>query len=436
MAERELFGGLRRWVRLRGAVVGAAGGVSLLLLAGAGLRLVGRALPPPTWGLPLLLSLAGWWWPRDWTWALWWAGKRLGVGGKLAAAQLLRSQGEPALLELLLAEIKGARWGLRLLVGWKEGLAALLLAGLLALYLSPPPLPGWGPPLSTASLPTPAPSEPPAEPEELPSLAAPQPPVPEHPSQEESLGWRDFLAHLYGLEPQASSSPEELAQEISAQRTLLAQLAQELSQSLPEGLSPEEQQRLLSLAEEVAREDLRRELTRLIREGDPQSAAEAREAIQAVLESGEELAAGAAPPQQPGEGEGSGEQGLAPAEPGGRGATAALEPAAGEEEAVQGEAQAGRQPGEPPRPGEEPFTGEGEPRLTVSPELEAQPGPSRAYLSPGVPGESPGTPPPGVPIPTPAEVDLTLRAQGVPPELKDLVRRYFQLIRELEGGNQ
>ncbi len=431
MEERELFRGLKRWIRFRGAVAGAAVGVGVLLLAGMGLSWAGQSLPALGWLLPFLLSLVGWWWPRDWTWALWWAGRRLGVGGRLAAAQALSSEGERDLLALVLSEINGRRWGGRLLWGRQEGLVALLLVALTLLYLFPPPLPGrWGYLVSRPEAPTPA--EQPLEPAELPAPTAASQPVPQYPQGEELPGHQELLARLYGLEPQPGLPPEELAREISSQQALLSELARQLSQSLPHGPSPQEQERLVALARQVAREDLRRELTRLLEGGGPQAAEEAREAVQAVLQSGEELAAGGSGAPQPGEG--AGEAALSPAGPG-EGTATVSGPEVGTVGGPPGGAPAGLQPEAPPQPGEEAFTGTAEPQTTLSPELEAQPGPSRAYLAPGVPGEPPGSPPAGLSIPTPSQVDLSLRAQGVPPELRDLVRRYFQLIRELSGGS-
>jgi len=55
----------------------------------------------------------------------------------------------------------------------------------------------------------------------------------------------------------------------------------------------------------------------------------------------------------------------------------------------------------------------------------------RAYIVPGIPGEpspSAGNAPPAL---APQDVEVVLRARGIPPELRSLVRRYFELI----GGN-
>ena len=63
--------------------------------------------------------------------------------------------------------------------------------------------------------------------------------------------------------------------------------------------------------------------------------------------------------------------------------------------------------------------------------ISGEEGPMRAYLVPRVPGEpasAPAAPPTAL---APHEVEVVLRARGIPVELRDLVRRYFELI----GGN-
>ena len=61
-------------------------------------------------------------------------------------------------------------------------------------------------------------------------------------------------------------------------------------------------------------------------------------------------------------------------------------------------------------------------------------GAARGYLAAGVPVEPEGAPPTGALALSPGEVDLILRGRGVPPELRGVVRRYFEI--PSQGGDQ
>lgn len=415
-----------------------AGGCALGLLAvGTGLRLFGGGLPPLAWTATVAGFLIGLVLPRPKEKALLWAGRRLGVGARLAALELLHSRGEAALAGRLQRELGGIRprwWGI--FTGRCDVAGILALAAGLALFFLLPPL---------SLAPRPASLLPAAQ--EQAAQAEPEPQEPEPPNLAEparlalpqatssGLPFQDLLAEVYGLSQGegALAAGEGLESGIQAQRELLRELAQELARLAPQGLSPEEQRTLVPMIQELARRDLRERLLHLIGEGDEESAREAAQAVEAVRRAGEALAQAA---------QGGGEAAQGPGEEGGAPLLAMGEegpPAPGEQPAPAGEepveeegALAGLAPGEP-------STGEAAPApeapaQDVAVEVRPAEGAARGYLAAGVPVEPEGAPPTGSPIFSPGEVELILRGRGVPPELRGVVRRYFEILSQ--GGDQ
>ncbi len=72
-----------------------------------------------------------------------------------------------------------------------------------------------------------------------------------------------------------------------------------------------------------------------------------------------------------------------------------------------------------------------EPPVPVA--VRSEDGAWRAYLVVDVPGETPGEPGDTVEL-SAQEVDLLLRARAVPPELREVVRRYFEHVAAEAGG--
>jgi hypothetical protein len=244
--------------------------------------------------------------------------------------------------------------------------------------------------------------------------------------------YEDLLAAILGLEelPEGSGSPEGLA-ELLADEGLLRKLAERIAEATPGDISEGERRELLPLAQGLARPDIAGELWIGAQEGDEEAAAK-EEAIRAALEAerttpsqergGEERLA----PEtgEPGEREGGQPRSAGAVEPGEGGLSPGITEAEGE--------LAGLGPGAEPTPAE----GEMAPEPVVDLPLSVTPGegPVRAAVVPGVPGEPSEGAGEGEFYLSPQEVELILRARGVPLELRELVRRYFELITGQGGG--
>jgi len=434
MDAQAILAQVARWARarngLRTCLVATAAGLAATLAA----RTVGTSLPEEMWiGIPIL-TLVGWGWPLSWERLLLWAGRRLGVGERLAAANVLTRYGASGLLGPLLAEIGDLRPRLwRLLLGPRElGASALVLGLALSVGLVPlgtrapvgPVLPMADAALVETTLPEPTPEQP-----EL----APPAVVPTFPAQADFADYSpylDLLAAVLGLEDELAAGllGDDLAARLAREEGLLRRLAERLAEIAPGGLSAAERAELAPLAREVARADLRERLERLLDQEDEAAAHETAEALAAVITSADRAAAERERAPEPTEGAGDAiAQGPvpAPAELNGEMGMS------GADRLDEGEGFAdlpGTAAGAPPETANgdwEPVEGLAAPIVAPS-----DAGPMRAYIVPGIPGEPPAT----VGIPTalsPQEVEVILRARQVPPELRELVRRYFELI----GGN-
>ncbi len=431
-------------LRLRRGLGGAAFASTGLLLCGAVLHLLGGELPAPAWAVVPVGAAIGALLPRDPERGLLWAGRRLGVGGRLAALWLVLAREEGGLAELLRRELCETKleW-IRLLTGRGTAATALSLSLSLAAFLLLPPIsPSTGvvpsSELKEAVLPEEATSEPAPETE-----VAVQPAAPERLALPEdvatSLPFQDLLAEIYGLTPtEGPLASGELTDEVQAQQGLLRQLAQELSQLAPGGLSQTEQRALLPLIQQLAREDLREQLVRLVEQADEEAAQQAVQAVEAVRRAEEELMQkGSTPTARAGKGteagQGEGQPALATASgEGGVPAAGERPESLGEELAEEEGELAGLAPGEDSSGGEEPPLGQATAK-PVAPEVRPGEGGARGYLAAGVPVEPEGAAPGGTAAYSPEEAELVLRARGVPLELRGVVRRYFEILSQ--GGD-
>lgn len=435
---------VRRWARARNGLRAGLGGAAAILAAALAGHAVGTSLPAGVWlGIPAL-AWVGWGWPLSWERLLLRAGRRLGVGERLAAADVLARHGAPALLGPLLGEIGALRrrmW--HLLLGPMEIGAAAVALGL-ALAVGFVPLRSQPPAVTVLTPPDVALVETVAPPEPTPDQPQPEPPdaVPGYPAHADVLAYspyQDLLAAVLGLDGDLAGGllGEELTARLAAEEGLLRQLAERIAAAAPGGLSPSERAELAPMAQEVARADLRERLQRLLDREDEAAAREATTAVTAVIEAAEraseeengDLGSG----ESPGTGFGTMAQRSAPGEGTDIGA---LEPNGinGHDRFDEGgdlSGIAGTAAGDPLGPG---AAGEWDSALgsEAPTAVGAGEGPMRAYVVPGIPGEPPPTPSAVSTVLTPHEVDILLRARGVPAELRDLVRRYFELI--TEGG--
>lgn len=432
---------MRRWARARNGLRAGLGSAAAILAAALAGDAVGISLPAEVWlGIPAL-ALVGWGWPLPWERFLLRAGRRIGVGERLAAADVLVRHGAPALLGPLLAEIAALRprmW--RILVGPLElGACALALCLALAVGLipvrRPSPAVAVSPPPEATVTETVAPPAPTPDPPDPPDAV---PGFPAHADAPAYSPYQDLLAAVLGLDGDLAGGllGEALTARLAQEEGLLRQLAEWIAAAAPGGLSPSERADLVPMAQEVARADLRERLQRLLDREDEAAAREAATAVTAVIEAAERVegdgdpGAGGPPgadagatAQRPAPGEGAG--GEIPELNGINGLNGHDGLDAGGRSDIAGTAA-----GDPldPGPAGEWDSAQDAAAPTAVGAGDAGEGPIRAYIVPGIPGEPPPTPSATPTALTPHEVDIILRARGVPAELRDLVRRYFELV--------
>ncbi len=457
MDPQALLAEVRAWVRLRNGLRALLVGLGLLLAGAVVARGLRWNFPWTTAPLGLFVCVAlGFTWPlRRLAWVYLWAGRRLGLGERLAALDVLNRQGIRALIEPLLEEVAARPWQpWRLLGGPIEGSAFVLALGLAVLWLANPWKPVEHPGVVVPVVVEPWESAAAGSAPSSPTTALPgstpilPPPAGEfsYPGEAwEYSPYQDLLAAMLGL-GEVGSWDETLLERVAREEGLLRRLAEMLSRMTTQGLDAAERAELWDLAQQVSRPDLRSRLMQAVEQGDAQAAQQAAEAISAVLEARERAGR---PPEQGSPGEGGASPGTAD-QPAGPGAPDQGEaygfvegpisdvfldfgdrPSSEDTERPlqfeEGGEVAGTEPGEPILP-----TGEGDwPTRWVGPGLPTQSlqgeGPSRAFVVPALPGE-PATAAVEPGALSPQDVELLLRAREVPPELRDLVRRYFQLI--------
>ena len=361
-------------------------------------------------------------WPCPVRWLR--VGKRLGVGGKLAGLAAALETPENAFLSLLLPQISFSLWRLIfpevlafLPVLFLLGFSFLPLGSAPGKLSSPPP----EAPASEILVETAPPSPPSSSPKGAWPRVLPQLPPDFSPTLEP---YAQLLAELLGEDV----LPEEVWQRLSEEGRL-RELAAVLAQAAEGGWTSE----------------LRQELAKLVPELSPRDA----------------TSTASPPPQE--EGNGAAAPGLGVAGAGSPGAELPEEDTAsseGEAEAQREEARtaaevlmdteveearwakleeaeeglglgAGWERGEPVEPGPALSPPPVEERLLA--QVRATAGPVRQGFALGLPGEIPGEAPPGLPALPPTEAELVLRASDLPPGLREMVRRYFQLLAERGG---
>lgn len=404
-----------------------------------GVRLLARArgwaLPP---GLALLGPLAAalaFGWPLSVRWVR--VGRRLGLGGKLAGLVAALQTPESPFLAALSAQISLRPW--RLFV--PEALA-LLPTLVLSVFLALPPGPTSSPVLAPGALPVQeSPAEkapldgPRAAPRELQAREIPQLP-PGFPSA--PAPYAELLAGLLG----EAVPPEEVWERLSREEGLLRRLASLLAQAAGPEWAGDLRAAFAELVAELSRPDLRAALGAALEK--EAGVAEAQAIVAAALEglaaAREMPAEGAAPSSAP---EGAAASSAPGAEAPGPEAVARApsdilldseaaerQPGRWEEEEEGLGVGAGWERGEPVRPGAPLAPPEVEEVLPVA--VRPGEGPWRQGLVLGLPGEAPGAEPQGAASLEVGEAELVLRARELPPGLRELVRRYFQIL--AEGG--
>lgn len=411
-----------------------------LLALGLALSLwLGIRVLAPTLGLPGPLALAllgplaafiGFVWPLSVRWVR--VGSRLGLGGKLAGLVAALNTGETAFVSHLASQISFSSWRLF----FPEVLALLPVLALTGFLLFPvrpsrpdqeilpsEPLP------AVEGLVEIAPSPQPQKAEKGGPWARVLPQLP--PDFPQALApYADLLAELLGEE----LLPEEVWERLSREEGLLRALAALLAEASAQGLTKEIREEFAQLVPELSGFGLGSAPSPTPQE--KKAAAEAQGALA--------LAHGSSSPE--GEATSSADQNSVPSQGGGEAQALAT---TGEGIGMDAEEEAnwrakledaedgvglgaGWEKGEPVSLG---------PPL-VPPQLEevvpvpVKPGagPVRQGFALGLPGEIPKEEPAGAANVSAGEAELLLGAKELPADLRELVRRYFQLL--AEGGDQ
>jgi hypothetical protein len=449
MDEQAILNRVEGWARARNGLRAGLGTVALLFGGTLVGRFVGRPLPAEAWYAVPVIVVAGLAWPLSWHRLLLWAGRRLGVGERLAALDVVLAHGSTALQDRLAAEIASARPRLwKLLTGRLDrAVCAVAVAmGIAVAFVAPvrPPAPSPETLPAAVLAPTPAPPDEDPRGETLPTppeVSLVPPPL--HQDVPGYSPYLDLLAMVLGLDEVLGEglSAAEVAQRLAEEEGLLRRLAEQLGTAAPGGLSAAERADLTAVAREVSREDLRERLGRLLAEGGDAAAREAEQAVQAVLDAadgvaGEGAEGGAETPGAVADGR----PGVGRTGPGGTEGEETLAHLTGADmNGLNGDrAPNGGDASDFPgiEPGDELAEDEaGDWTRTPGPEdptmVRGDEGDVRAYLVAGVPGETPPGPAVAAAALSPQDVELLLRQRGIPPEVRDLVRRYF----ELTGGN-
>lgn len=416
---------VRRALRLRRFILSSAGAaLTGLSLAYAG-RSLGRALPTELYLVFPFLPIFSVLWPLSLDRRLFGIGRRLGLGGKLAGIFAAQKSEKDAFLTSLLADL---RLPLRRLFFPEvfSLLPPLLLGVLLALkptITSLAPHPEEIPPLERME-------EVEARTESVQALEEEEknPVIPEIPTLPPGFAgsppYPQIFATLFGEE----MSLEEAVQRLSQEEGLLRRLGELLREAQTVGPTTQKSAEIGEIVGELARLDVREALSQALA-GGGEGLAQAEEAVAAALEGLARLR---------GEAPGQGEEGPAPAS----GELAYESPEFWGEilpdvflsptprkEREELEAGPGLGIGEEEGqkiPAEAPQSSAQEVQV-VSGEIRPGEGPVRAGIQFAFPGESPAGAEPPASL-TPQQVELLVRERALPPELRELVRRYFELL--------
>ncbi|MBC7221787.1 hypothetical protein H5T56_02200 [Candidatus Bipolaricaulota bacterium] len=392
----------------------------------------------PSFCFLLLPFLAGLFflWPLRVRWVR--VGERLGVGGKLAALVAALKAPSLSFVSLLSSQISLRPWRLFFPEIFAL-LPALVLVGFFLVPWSGPELFSFPTAPATSSVLEEKVEALPAEPGpqgQRRSVAQEIPQLPPGFSYPRSL-YEELLARLLG----EKVSPEEVWERLAQEEGLFRRLAELLSEASVQGVTAETQAEFSELVSEIARPDLR---SALWEKGE--DLAEAKEIVAAALEGlaaiREELSLAGTPPSEEGATEGTGvaEREESPKEALAEGAREILMDIEVEEHlwARLGEAEeeggpglgAGWERGEPAHLG--PGLSPAEVEEVVAVPLRPGEGPVRQGFILGLPGETPGEEPASSLAFSAEETEFLLSAKDLPPELRELVRRYFQHL--AQGG--
>jgi len=466
-----------RWCRartaLRGALIGGLGGVLWLRAA----SLFGL---DPLWALSLagMGLLVGLLWPTRSPWVLLAAGRRLGVGERLAALDALLRTDRDGLVALVYAEVRRCRPGVwRLMAGPWELVGAMTLA--LAVILLPLVVgPAQQPAHDHSQAPTHMPdlSEVQAVGENSETEREPSPSRWPGALLGDFSPYEDLLAAVLGLSYSTAGGSDTVAEDVARRLAEQEGLLRELSERLAQLASGETQEgagrAIAQLAEQVAREDLR-ELLRTAEDGAQEHVRRAYEATEAILARSEELTQrrdahredqahnndrfSSAAPERGAGSRGLREESALTEAPSGVPMGSSIEelpfwdsapegdrppvaPHYGSDHRSMPSAQdedSGGLPGT--ARGEEPVIAQtsrpptDEPPISAPTPVRPGDGPTRDYVIAEVPSEGEDHMY-GARLPSPQEVEILLSGRILPPGLLDVVRRYFDIVTTNEGG--
>jgi hypothetical protein len=426
-----ILGKVKFFLRLRRALLALSFSLFFELLLFQILRALGLPLfSPAFFGAALAPAVLAFLFPLRFSRALFWASRRLRLGGKLPGLAAALSRKNTVFLAALLEDLLPP-WPRLFVPEVFALLPALLLCGL---FLLPLPSPRISEPALPAGEAVSVPAE--SAPEEkaaTPSSARAEKEIPRFPPGTSSFSpYPLILAGLYGEE----MTLEEALRRLSEEEGLLRRLAELLGQASAEPGNEEVAQEVAGILSSL-RPDLGRALSQALEPGN-EDWAEAQAIVSAALEGLSHLQMEA----QGAEGEEGGEVALGTggqSEVSGESRKPNGEILLDEEAQAQmrqelAEAQeglglgAGWERGEPVQPGlPEKREVQAEPTLTA---VRPGEGPWRTGVALGLPGENPGEEGNFFPI-SPQEVELLLRERPIPPSLRELVRRYFEI---LSGG--
>lgn len=420
-------------LRLRRAILTLSGSLFGLALAVRALRFFGLSPSPGLLGVSLGFAFLALFFPLRFQRRLFWAGRRLGLGGKLAGLAAALAQKNQAFLSALSENLA---FPIRRL--FLPEIFALVPAVFLSLFLLLPFSPPWGLRSDFGALPE----------TESGGLTVPQAPAgkeekklrePEIPKLPPGFSGSSLyplvLAALYGEE----LSLEEAVRRLAEDEGILRRIAEVLGQAAGEPTS-EISATLAELVSSLSRPDLKEALSQALdpQNGDTsQAQALVGAALAGISQAREQgLAQNIEPDQAAQNGEASSTFSQDFRQPG---QEILLDDEAQEAQLRRelAEAQEGRglgagfEPGEPVRPGlpeEREISGE-----AVAVSVRPHEGLLRVGVALGVPGETPETPAETALALSPTQLELTLRESPLPPALRELVRRYFELISGGQG---
>ncbi len=349
------------------------------------------------------------------------------MGGRLAGLSAALRRGNPAFLAALLnCKPRPSR------LLFPEILSLAFPLILVPLFLLPA-----GPPMGVLELPAPSKETALAlagSASEGRSTPLGAPSIPKLPPEFAGSPAPSALSLLFG----EGVSQEEAVQRLAQEEGLLRRLAELLAQASQAGSLAEVASEVGGILQELGRPDLRAALAEALAPGR-EELEKAQALVETALEGISSLQAELSASLQPSEGErpqeALGVEGarVSPGEGGRPGGEILMdteaEPALRPELEGKGEGLGlgvGFEPGAPVQPGT-PREWE-RPEEAVGTAVRAGEGPVRTGVALALPGEPPSESPAEGAPPTPQEVELLLKEASLPPALREVVRRYFELL--------